>query len=123
MLMCDSLRSSCYLRVVLLQALELCVPPVLLPSLKEAVGNPVAVAPSTASVSRWRLLLDAAFMLYMRSKNTAAASCSSGGFVRYLMSDSSTQHGRQFQLTSVLSVRRQQVARLMHVANDLVALW
>ena len=56
-------------------------------------------------------------MLWHRAKNK------SGSFLRWMMTDSSTQHGRSFQLTSILSLNVQSALRALSDANDLVMLW
>ena len=119
MLMANQLRCSQNLSVVLRRALHMCVPPSLRPPLLAMIDSPRAIAPSASQISRWRLLLDGAFMLHHREVNCA----SSRPQVRYLMSDSSTQHGRSLQMTTVMSVDADQVCSLASISRDLTQMW
>lgn len=121
MLLSDCLRTSAELKSVLKQALQMCVPAVLLQTLTRMVDDHSCIAPTAGTVSRWRLLLDGAYMLFKRSK--ADEACTGPGTARYLMSDSSTQHGRSFQLTTVLSVSRSALPDALEMSSDLANLW
>ena len=129
LLMCDALRSSAGLADVIRRALDLCVPKVLLPSLVSMLDGSGSIVPNGSTIGKLRLLLDGAFMLYNRSLNESNGDDDEGGaagragWVRYLMSDSSTQHNRHFQLTCVLSIRRGDIVRLHQAASNLVHLW
>ena len=141
LLMSDALRNSAGLARVIRRALDLCVPKVLLPSLVSILDDAGSIVPHQSTIGKWRVLLDGAFMLYHRSLNDSNGDDDEGGggagdddeggggaalragWVRYIMSDSSTQHNRHFQLTCVLSVRRGDIVRLHQAASNLVHLW
>eukprot|EP00971_Amphidinium_carterae_P126649 2509111-Amphidinium_carterae.1 len=55
-------------------------------------------------------------MLYQRALQSVSK-------LRWLMSDSSTQHGRSFQLTSILSLATDDVGKAFRCANELRYLW
>ena len=114
LMMCDILRSADGLLEALKRAMEMCLPPILLPTILDIIGAPSHIVPSASSISRWRLLLDAALMMAQRSRNN-----NGGEYCRYLMSDSSTQHGRSFQMTVVTSIKKADLVWLYHQTCDL----
>ena len=117
LLMSDCLRQTGQLKKVIVKSIELVVPPVLVNVFRHALTSSALAIPNKGTLSRWRLLLDGGFMLWHRAKNK------SGSFLRWMMTDSSTQHGRSFQLTSILSLNVQSALRALSDANDLVMLW
>ena len=117
LIMSDSLRQTGHLKKVILKSIELVVPPVLVNVFRDALTNAALAVPNKGTLSRWRLLLDGGFMLWHRVKNKA------GTCLRWMMTDSSTQHGRSFQVTSLLSLRVDSAAQALSYANDLVLLW
>lgn len=117
LMMSDMLRSSANLLSVVRLSLHTIVPPVLMPMFQAVLDDSIKVAPHESTVSRWRLLLDACFMLWMRKHNEDNA-C-----VRYMMTDSSTQKGRTFQLTAMQSISLDAVPRCYHDANALISMW
>ena len=72
--------------------------------------------PHKASISRWRLLIDVAYMLHCR------VHMASEGVVRWAMVDSSTQGGKDYELIVVSFMRENDAGRLVRAANDLIAL-
>lgn len=98
LMLSDCLRSSSTLAQAVRHSLHLVVPPVLLPIFQRILDDPSALQPDAGIVSRWRLLLDGALLRWHRSKNVA------GQAVRYVMSDSSSQRGRSFQLTAIQTI-------------------
>ena len=117
LLMSDCLRQTGNLKKVILKTVELVVPPVLINVFRNAVMSAALAVPNKGTLSRWRLLLDGGFMLWHRGKN------SPGSDLRWMMTDSSTQHGRSFQLTLILSLNVLSAIRALSDANDLVLLW
>lgn len=116
-LMCDCLRSSATLAQAVGHSLHLVVPPVLLPMFQRILDDPSALQPDAGTVSRWRLLLDGALMQWHRSKAVA------GQAVRSVMSDSSSQRGRSFQLTAIQTISLDALARCFRGVLDLINMW
>lgn len=119
LMLSDCLRSSAGLAQAVKHALHLVVPPVLLPVFAVVLDDPSAWQPVAGTVSRWRLLLDGAFMCWHRSRNTD----SSGEAVRYVMADSSSQRGRTFQLTVIQSIPLLELPRCFRDVVDLTTMW
>ena len=117
LLMSDCLRQSGHLKKVIVKSIELVVPPVLVKVFRDALNSSALAIPNKGTLSRWRLLLDGGFMLWHRGQNK------SGAFLRWMMTDSSTQHGRSFQLTSILSLNIQSALKSLCDSIDLVMLW
>ena len=117
LLMSDCLRHTGYLKKVILKSIELVVPPVLIDVFRNAIETAALSVPNKGTLSRWRLLLDAGFMLWQRDQNKSSP------FLRWMMTDSSTQHGRSFQLTSILSLKEEFAAKALSFANELILLW
>ena len=108
------MRDALQLADVVLQAVRMILPPVVRAVFEEALKDGGFCLPHKGTVSS---LLDGAFMLWQRRQNSGEP------FLRWMMSDSSTQHGRTFQLMSVLSLRESSARRAMFTATDLVNLW
>ena len=117
LVMSDCVRDASQLADVVLQAVRMILPPVVRAVFEEALKDGGFCLPHKGTVSRWRCLFDGAFMLWQRRQNSGEP------FLRWMMSDSSTQHGRTFQLMSVLSLRESSARRAMFTATDLVNLW
>ena len=92
--MSDYLRHASSVKDVLRHSLEMIMPEVLRPAFRALLQESESAVPRSSTISRWRLLLDGAFMLYWRSRNAAQDSAA----VRFIMADSSTQH-RKIQYT------------------------
>jgi hypothetical protein len=73
--------------------------------------------PNKATISKWRLLIDAALMLYMRDRNLEG-----GRWYRYMMIDSSTQGGRDYELMICCSIRGEHISPLRRDAHSLIGL-
>ena len=95
LLQCDLLRTDASLKDSVKQALALIIPKSLLPMFLDMVEE--YISPSPGQISRWRLLLDAAFMLWTRNDRRKAWS-EDRSFARWLMVDSSPQGGRDYEL-------------------------
>ena len=117
LLMSDSLRDSKDIGSVLRHALEMVVPPVLLPQFKKILQDASATIPHKATVSRWKFLLDGAIMCAERNRNKAQE------YLRWIMADSSTQHGRTFQLVATLNLTKSEAANAYLIADELANLW
>jgi hypothetical protein len=106
------------LRETLVQALHVALPSRVARPLTDILSNRAMYAlPDKATVSRWRLLIDAALMLYMRECNLDG-----GPWFRYMMVDSSTQGGRDYELIICSSIRRDEVSSLRRDAHILIGL-
>lgn len=62
---------------------------------KDATANSADQMPSRSTASRYRMVLNGAFMVW-EQKHNAELDCS-GGATRFLMADSSMQHGAEFK--------------------------
>lgn len=122
MLMSGVLRSSSDLRESLMIALSLVLPPTLLPTFANLLKTLSDIIPAASTVSRWRLILDAAIMEHERGVNHASGSCKEQR-VRYMMADSSVQHNRNFEHIVVSSMRSDALADSLQQANELTRLW
>eukprot|EP00971_Amphidinium_carterae_P089089 1763200-Amphidinium_carterae.1 len=116
MIMSDCLRDASNLQPVILMSLRMVLPSSLHSIIQSTLSDQNIMTPDPSTLSRWRLLLDGAFMIYRRAEL-------SENHLRWMMSDSSTQHGRSFQLTSVLSLCKSDAGRALRAANELVHLW
>ena len=74
--------------------------------------------PHKATVSRWRFLLDVAMMQVERDVNAASGPCT-----RYIMSDSSPQHGKDYLVTVVCAVRHADFEELRVLSSRLLHFW
>ena len=119
MLMSGVLRSSSDLRESLMMAMSIVLPPTLLPTFQNLLRTLSDIIPAASTVSRWRLVLDAAIMVHQRGVNDASGS----GWVRFLMADSSAQHGRNFEHIVVCSMRGDTLADALQQANELTKMW
>ena len=115
--MADLLRSSGDLRKSLEASLELLMPEVLQPAFRTLVAESRAAFPHPSTISRWRLLLDGAFMLVERKQN------SHNHVVRHMMADASTQHGHHVEHILVRCIREEQLVSLFDDALRLQQLW
>lgn len=113
----DMLAKDADLREVVCRALRLVLPRGMAEPLVAAVEDDrILPMPNQGTISRWRLLVDSAFMLHMRSLNNTKK------WVRFMMVDSSTQGGRDFELILLCNVACDEVVRLFDLANQLIFL-
>jgi hypothetical protein len=117
MMLGDMLRNSRDLQRTLRLCIKVLVPPVMQEVVFDYLDECSHTVPDKGTISRWRVLLDGAFRLLHR-RTSAVSECS-----RYLMADSSMQHGRDFEHIVYLMVRNEMLPRLFHMANDLIRLW
>ena len=117
---CDALRSDADLRMVL----ELCAKLILPPGqVDEAIQRLRAKRMlSKAEVSRSRFLCDGAIMLWWRRQH-AMASRVDGGCAWYLMTDSSPQFGRNYQVTLLCRIKRVDLPMLLDISEQLFKMW
>ena len=118
-LLSNCLRTSADLGDAIQHALNMLLPPVLIPVFASVLGDTDRIRPDAGTVSRWRLLIDGAFMLWHRRANSKDG----GQHVRYMMADSSTQHGRTFQLLSMQSISHAALPRMFSDVTDLIEMW
>ena len=116
------LRSADAMSEALQTAACIVLPSVLQPSFLTMVETCRQHIPHESTISRWKLLLDGSFMLFQRQCNQAQ-SCASGGFVRYLMADASSQHGRELEHIMICSIKKQDLARLYASYFRLMDMW
>ena len=118
-LLCAEMKSSWRLAEVCKDVIDLLLPP----GLKAMIG-PLAdikhVMPHASTVSRYRTLLDGAFMLFMRKANRDLAA--GRGAVRYMLADSSFQHGLDFEAVMTLTVEKRHLLTAWQAADELIEL-
>ena len=109
LLQANLLVSDSSLKASVKQALKMVMPKSLLPMFLDLVEQ--HIDPNTSRISRWRFLLDAAFMLYTRAERQKdwqqQRPC-----VRWMMVDSSPQGGRDYEL---IVMSRAYVSDLQHL--------
>lgn len=121
LLYASALRHDGEFKDMLVMGLRLVLPEVIHRAVMAVLSEQAAVQPSKSAFSRWRLVLDTALMLERRdfsSKQMASGPC-----VRYLMVDSSVQHGRDYLITLSSTIRQDDLPELMCIAAQLRSLW
>ena len=115
LVMASMINNDGELREILTRALRMTLPAVMAEPLATAVQEGHSL-PSAPSLSRWRFLLDAAFMLHRRKQLTAEAE----RHVRFCMLDSSTQGGKDYELMLMTTMKRSCLAEAFRKANALI---
>ena len=118
--MCRALKTTAALGDLFRDMVEACMPNGLKHMIKDMVDSAASQMPSSSTVSKYRVVLDGAFMLWERKHN--AALDSSGGATRYLMCDSSMQHGSEFEGIVCLTIPNRDLLPAFDIANKLVSL-
>lgn len=117
LIMSNLLARDSTMRDTISLALRMSLPRSLSEPLAKAVDDPTSFPlPDKATISRWRVCLDAAFMLWCRRHTPPM------NHIRYIMVDSSTQGGKDYELILVCSVVRAEMASLYLRANELISL-
>ena len=122
MMMSNCLRDSADLNAVLAQAVHMLLPPVIRSVILGSLRDAASRMPHKSTISRWRCLLDGGFMVWHRQQQQLAAE-EGRQHLRWMMSDSSTQHGRSFQLTALLSLSTASAGQALRMANELANVW
>ena len=116
MMMCASLRTTAALSHIMKEMASICLPK----NLRHMVDPLLEVAashmPSTSTISRVRTVLDGAFMLYERKLNARWATGS--GTTRFLMADSSMQHGTEFEGVLCLTIPNDDLPKACTPVNE-----
>ena len=120
LMMCSALKTSTGLGNIFRDMVSACLPNGLKYMIKDLVDSAARQMPSKTTVSRYRMVLDAAFMAWERKRN--AALDASGGTTRYLMCDSSMQHGSEFEGIVCLTIPNRDLLPAFDIANKLVSL-
>ena len=118
--MCSALKTSTGLGNIFRDMVSACLPNGLKYMIKDLVDSAARQMPSKTTVSRYRMVLDAAFMAWERKRN--AAWDASGGATRYLMCDSSMQHGSEFEGIVCLTIPNRDLLPAFDIANKLVSM-
>jgi hypothetical protein len=118
--MCSALTTSTGLGNIFRDMVSACLPHGLKHMIKELVDSAARQMPSKTTVSRYRMVLDAAFMVWERKRN--AALDASGGATRFLMCDSSMQHGSEFEGIVCLTIANRDLLPAFDIANKLVSM-
>ena len=115
--MANLLGNDADLREAIVSSMKIALPQSFQKQLVEMVSNPSEFpVPDPSSFSRWRVLIDAAYMLWCRQYMPPR------GSVRYMMVDSSTQGGRDMEIIVVSSIDRAVLADTRNMSIDLVDL-
>ncbi|CAK0892873.1 unnamed protein product [Prorocentrum cordatum] len=117
MMMAVMLKKSGDFADILLRSCQIVAPPALMNAVSKLLHEARAALPHKSTISRWRFILDGAYMLNRRAQTDRG-----GGQLRYLMSDSSLQHGRDFSRNVVLEIAQDNIVGAFDVANDLINL-
>jgi hypothetical protein len=115
---CAALRHDGDFKDNLTLALRLCLPAVVYNTVSAFMDDAMQQFPSKSTMSRWRLVVDVALMLQRRQRNSGAPSR-----VRYLMVDSSVQHGRDYLLVIYSEIDLDDIPHLISIADRMVHLW
>ena len=117
LMLCVSLRTVSALGYIFREMVAICLPK----CVRHMVDNLLEAAsthmPHKSRISRYRMLLDGAFMIYMRKENTRLAA--QGGATRFLMCDSSMQHGTEFEGILILTIPNNKLLRGYKLANNM----
>ena len=120
----DLLRCSSNLYSVIMCACEFVLPNSIFMEVKRAVDTSRLKLPDKGQISRARLYIDVAIMLWQRVLNSPGSGTEdSGGFVRYLSWDSSPQFERDYELCLVQSCRRADLRKVFKASRDLMSMW
>ena len=109
-----------HLRPLFSEVADILFSPAMRQHLDELLAEAARTSPSSSTISRAKLLLDGAFILWTRRYN--AQLLTEGGCDRYLMADSSSQHSREFEATWLLTVRKRDLLEALRALNRLIAL-
>ena len=120
MCMSGLLRNSKSLRTVLMQSAQIILPPILQQHFLGQLDSCCKVMPSKSTVSRWRVVLDAAFMLSERHSRAEESAADSRGYARYMMADSSMRHGRDLEHIVFRSIALDNITRMFDSANTMI---
>ena len=120
-IMSDMLKHDADLGRALRHCLRMVLPSGLVEACENMLDASACMMPHKSTISRWRVLVDGAFMLYTRVRHAAAAD--QQGHIRYMMADSSTQHGRDFEHIVISSVERGSLSELHDDAMTLANMW
>ena len=120
LILAQSLKATRKLREVVRDCVEMCLPTNVRGMIGPLVEAAAQNAPSASTISRARFLLDGAFMLFMRKLNLCRAR--DGGCSRYLIADSSTQHGKEFEAVITTTIRNKDLTKASALCGELVAL-
>lgn len=118
----DLIRSKSLMQEALARAVKMVLPRVLWPLFEHMLKQCGHVVPNASTISRWRVLVDGAYMMVYRKWNQQH--CAEGsGRVIYMMADSSVQHHRDFEHIIVKTAPREKLPRLLEDSWDLCELW
>ena len=118
-LLADVLRADTSLHYVLETAARILLPPALARDVVERLKENIIV--TKGALSRSRFLIDSAFMLVWRDLNEQALA--GRGSAWYLMTDSSPQFGRDYQMTLIRRIRKGALPTMFDAFIELYQLW
>ena len=119
MCLADVLRSSASIRATIKLACDMVLPSSLKPIVQELIDKSATIMPDKSTVSRWRFLIDGAYMQVQRLD--FARYCEEGsGYTAYMMCDSSMQHGRDFEHMVMQVILTDNLLELTKLAESLM---
>ena len=121
-LLSDLLKNSDNLKTVLLKSCELIVPSAVFKSILHEIKDAAEDAPDKGQVSRARLTIDVAHMLFRRCMNWVRKK-NGYGAIHWLTWDSSPQYNRDFELATIRTVMVGNMRTLMQAIRTLQSLW
>ena len=120
MMFANCLTSASVFKDALLSALRVALPAVAIPIFTEVINSSSQSMPQKSTISVWRTILDGADMLCQRLEYQDVGE---DEFIRFLMADSSDQHGHHFEMIRFLEILRSKSAAMMLASADLANLW
>ena len=116
-MLCASLKASRRLAEVFHDVIDVLMPPNI-KIILQPLTNCKDAMPDPATVSRYRSILDGALMLFMRASNRQLVA--GRGAVRYMMADSSMQHGLEFEAVLTLTIDKCHLAEALRTVDELI---
>jgi hypothetical protein len=118
LILADSLAADAYLKDVMLKVIRILFNRQFAESIAEQMAH-LRVFDKT-DMSRARLYIDVALMLWFRKLHTKELET---GSVRYIMVDSSPQYGRDYELVLTKTIALNKLQRLLVLSHRLCTFW
>jgi len=124
-ILADLLRSDSQLRKSLVLCIRLTLPTAFVAHMVNLLEGTDQDKPSRlpdrSTISRWRLLIDAAFMVCWQ-RDMARHLAEGGGYLKFVQIDASEQGGRDYEMVVMDVVRQEFLAQICCAMFDLVYL-
>ena len=123
-LLSDHLRQTSSLQEVIRKSCKLVLPEAQYRVVEDCLTKGHVKPPKKSDISRARLSIDAAMMLWHRCLNWREEnSLQPIHYVRYLSWDSSPQFGRDYELAVVSSIQKTRLPSMLQQCQEMAALW